>query len=243
MRLRSGIAALSLLLPSVAAWGPLGHRTVAYLASTFVQEETAAYFKHLLKDETEDYLASVATLNDEEVIEAAKFLIHFIGDIHQPLHTEDVLRGGTELWVKWHGHEQDLHRVWDSSILEEMVGNHDESPFNRAHDLAESLASEIRHGKYTADSKKWLIGMNLDNPNITTMNWANEVNDYVCTTVLPVRPKDLKGQPVDGAYAENAEPVIDTLLARAGYRLAAWLNLIASRMNESARAASVGGEL
>lgn len=205
-----------------------------------MQEETAAYFKQLLDDQTENYLASVATwaddirddhsfdfthdfhyidahdrppkscnvqssdckadgcvisaianytsrsldtsLDDEEVMEAAKFLIHFIGDIHQPLHTEDARQGGTKLFVKWHGQTVNLHRVWDSSILEEMVGNHEQSSFSRAHELAASLASEIQNGKYTADSKKWLSGLNLDNPNMTTMSWANEVNHYVCST-------------------------------------------------------------
>lgn len=42
----------------------LGHITVAYVASNFVQEETATYFKDLLRNDTEHYLAGVATWAD-----------------------------------------------------------------------------------------------------------------------------------------------------------------------------------
>lgn len=42
----------------------LGHITVAYVASNFVQEETATYFKALLRNDTEHYLAGVATWAD-----------------------------------------------------------------------------------------------------------------------------------------------------------------------------------
>ena len=48
-----------------------------------------------------------------------KLLIHFIGDIHQPLHVgrfED--RGGNDIKVKWFGKTTNLHRVWDSQIID-----------------------------------------------------------------------------------------------------------------------------
>ncbi len=49
---------------------------------------------------------------------AMKFLIHFIGDIHQPFHTgrpED--NGGTKVKVNWLGEKLSLHHVWDTSII------------------------------------------------------------------------------------------------------------------------------
>lgn len=55
----------------------------------------------------------------EDKENAMKFLIHFIGDIHQPFHTgrpED--NGGTKLKVSWLGDKTSLHHVWDSSIIE-----------------------------------------------------------------------------------------------------------------------------
>ena len=49
---------------------------------------------------------------------ALKFLIHLIGDIHQPLHVgrqDDV--GGNKVFIKWFSEETNLHRVWDESLI------------------------------------------------------------------------------------------------------------------------------
>ncbi len=48
-----------------------------------------------------------------------KMLVHFIGDLHQPLHTgrgED--RGGNDIQVRWFGEGSNLHRVWDSDMID-----------------------------------------------------------------------------------------------------------------------------
>lgn len=51
--------------------------------------------------------------------EALKSLIHLVGDVHQPLHVgngED--RGGNDVKVKWFGQNSNLHRVWDSEMID-----------------------------------------------------------------------------------------------------------------------------
>ncbi|MCF6213805.1 MAG: S1/P1 nuclease [Flavobacteriaceae bacterium] len=48
-----------------------------------------------------------------------KMLIHFMGDLHQPLHVgrgED--RGGNDIKVKWFNKPSNLHRVWDSNMID-----------------------------------------------------------------------------------------------------------------------------
>ncbi len=48
-----------------------------------------------------------------------KLLIHFIGDLHMPLHVghkED--KGGNDLQVRWFDKGTNLHRVWDSDMLD-----------------------------------------------------------------------------------------------------------------------------
>jgi hypothetical protein len=48
-----------------------------------------------------------------------KYLVHLIGDIHQPLHTgrfED--RGGNDIKLNFLGNASNLHRVWDTQIIE-----------------------------------------------------------------------------------------------------------------------------
>jgi hypothetical protein len=50
--------------------------------------------------------------------EALKFVVHFVGDVHQPLHAgyrSD--KGGNTYQVQFQGQGSNLHRVWDSGML------------------------------------------------------------------------------------------------------------------------------
>lgn len=61
---------------------------------------------------------SDASRPDAERREALKYLVHFVGDVHQPLHAgarED--RGGNEFQVNLDGRGSNLHSVWDREIL------------------------------------------------------------------------------------------------------------------------------
>ena len=69
-----------------------------------------------------------------------KLLVHFIGDIHQPLHVgrlED--RGGNDIKVKWFGKPSNLHRVWDS----EIINSHQMSYSELSNDLPILKKNEI----------------------------------------------------------------------------------------------------
>ncbi|WP_034890773.1 S1/P1 nuclease [Gillisia sp. Hel_I_29] len=48
-----------------------------------------------------------------------KMLIHFMGDLHQPLHTgrgED--KGGNDIQIRWFNDGSNLHRLWDSDMID-----------------------------------------------------------------------------------------------------------------------------
>jgi hypothetical protein len=68
----------------------------------------------------------IGTLRDDKTsaagkAQALKFLGHFVGDIHQPLHAgraED--RGGTAIKVRFLGEETSLHAVWDGGLIAGM---------------------------------------------------------------------------------------------------------------------------
>ena len=54
-----------------------------------------------------------------EKLFALKFLVHLVGDVHQPLHVghgED--RGGNSILVSWRGHDTNLHSIWDGDLVE-----------------------------------------------------------------------------------------------------------------------------
>ncbi len=57
-----------------------------------------------------------ATRSDKQL--ALKFIIHIIGDLHQPLHAGNGKdRGGNDLKLRFFGKETNLHRVWDTDLI------------------------------------------------------------------------------------------------------------------------------
>ncbi len=59
-------------------------------------------------------------LSTKEEREHIKMLVHLVGDIHQPLHVgccDD--QGGNKVKVKWFRNESNLHRVWDSDMIDD----------------------------------------------------------------------------------------------------------------------------
>lgn len=51
--------------------------------------------------------------------EALKFLVHLVGDLHQPLHlgrAEDL--GGNKVVMKWFGKDTNIHQIWDGMLID-----------------------------------------------------------------------------------------------------------------------------
>jgi hypothetical protein len=66
-------------------------------------------------------------------------IIHFIGDIGQPLHCEELEAGGNGIDVLYDGDDTNLHSIWDSDIPESVSGGSSESS-------AKSWASTLTTG-------------------------------------------------------------------------------------------------
>ncbi|KAL2758437.1 hypothetical protein ACRALDRAFT_1061618 [Sodiomyces alcalophilus JCM 7366] len=164
--------------------------------------------------------------------QAARFVVHFVGDIHQPLHDENVARGGNGIYVLWQGRRFNLHYVWDSAIAERLIGRNRRKPYDNAKWWAEELAVQIREGKFVEEKEGWLKDVDIDDATATALAWAREGNAYVCSHVLPEGPLAIEGQELSGEYYDKAAPVVELQIARAGYRMAAWLDLIARRFQE-----------
>jgi hypothetical protein len=73
-------------------------------------------------------------LSPQQEAERLKWLIHLVGDIHQPLHVgrgDD--RGGNNIKIMWFRADSNLHRVWDSDMIDDTKLSYTE--------LAESLGN------------------------------------------------------------------------------------------------------
>ena len=82
----------------------------------------------------------------EDKVFYLKMLVHFVGDLHQPLHIgqkED--KGGNTIQVQWFGKGTNLHTVWDSKMIEEWNMSYIELAKNSS-DLSKEQIESIKKG-------------------------------------------------------------------------------------------------
>tara|TARA_B100000575_G_scaffold252921_1_gene221211 strand:+ start:12582 stop:13358 length:777 start_codon:yes stop_codon:yes gene_type:complete len=135
-----------------------------------------------------------------------KLLVHFVGDLHQPLHIgryED--RGANRIYVKWFGRNSNLHRVWDS----EMINSHNMS--------YSELALNLPNPDFVVFTDE-----SNDFERSDILEWVNEIHEYTNKIYNDVSIDDKLGY--EYQY-ENFGTVRDLLLI-AGIRLAKILNYL-----------------
>jgi hypothetical protein len=158
-------------------------------------------------------LKSPATTQAERIL-ALKFILHFVGDLHQPLHASDNHdRGGNEvpvLYGKKHSPDK-LHAYWDTKLVKQLGKD--------AHAVGATLAKQITKVHATA----WSSGSPTD--------WARESFELSKKIVYDFsgekRIKDDHGGMdwyLDSKYDARALPVVREQLSKAGVRLAHLLN-------------------
>lgn len=163
---------------------------------------------------------------------ALRYLIHFIADLHQPLHTttnDDQGGNCTTITLFDDPKPANLHGTWDYGIIAHYLKQKNETPAQ----LAAKLDLE-----YRKKGKHWL----RQSPDFAGWIWeGHRVAEK--TTYDRLRPKlppapaengpgcavekektSALGIHIDSRYADVAMPVIDKQLAKAGYRLAEVLN-------------------
>ncbi|RDW84805.1 putative nuclease S1-1 [Coleophoma cylindrospora] len=155
----------------------------------------------------------------------ASVCVQFLGDIHQPLHDEELEVGGNGITVTFNGKSTNLHHIWDTEIPEKYVGGY---ALTDAKSWATTLTTAIKTGTYKSSAASWLKGMDITDAQASALVWASDANSYVCSTVLVDGVSAVEGVDLAGAYYTAALPIVKLQIAKSGYRLAAWLNLIAT---------------
>lgn len=199
------------------------------------------------------------SLSDAEVLNALRFIVHFVGDIHQPLHDEALeastaIRatllcladrceqvGGNDIDVTFNGTSTNLHHIWDTNMPEALRGGY---ALTDAKSWAADLTTDIKTGTYKSQKASWITDIDVTDVVTTTMAWAKQANAYVCSTVLPKGEAAVESGDLDGAYYKSAVPVIELQIARAGVRLAAFLDAVyASQSSSQKRSEQVEKDL
>tara|TARA_R110002096_G_scaffold27330_2_gene83710 strand:- start:17637 stop:18419 length:783 start_codon:yes stop_codon:yes gene_type:complete len=129
-----------------------------------------------------------------------KLLIHFIGDLHQPMHVgleED--RGGNDFKVQWFYKDTNLHRVWDSEMIEDYNMSYSEIAEN-ADFLTKTQIKHIQKG--------------------SIIDWVNETHALTRQVYENVKPdENLRYR-----YSYDNFKTVRSQLQLAGIRLAKVLN-------------------
>jgi hypothetical protein len=161
--------------------------------------------------------------------EALMFILHFFGDLHQPLHIENAYRGGNEIPVCFRKAcaRTNLHSVWDTLIPDKIVGL-GSAPTHPELKVAAAVWAEQLHGAALANAG--VAGVDpmaechdLMAPDSCSVNWAAESNAWVCKYVMKEGLEWLSSNDLSLDYYDGAKPIVEELISKAGLRLAGWL--------------------
>jgi len=132
---------------------------------------------------------------------ALKSLVHLVGDIHQPLHVGNGTdRGGNSFKVKYFRRDSNLHRVWDSEIIDGQNLSYSE------------WVKRINHAEKT-QIEEWQDGT---------------INDWALESMAMRESVYAIGEKKNLSYRYNYDHIdqVELRLLQAGVRLAGVLNSI-----------------
>lgn len=148
-------------------------------------------------------------INPQKRQKALKYLIHFVGDLHQPLHAgQNHDRGGNDVKVVFLGQTVNphtkkawnLHQVWDNGLLDQYAADPKQA---------------------TARLNQWLASQNeADLSGGSVTDWAMQSHDQARDHAYQFEAD----KRLDEDYVKQALPVIEGQIAMAGVRLAHLLN-------------------
>jgi hypothetical protein len=158
-------------------------------------------------------LGNPSTSKTEKIL-ALKFLLHFVGDLHQPLHAADNHdRGGNEVPVLIGKHpvHDNLHSYWDTQLVQRLGKD------------PKTVGAILNKRITKTKAGEWSRG--------TPTDWAKESFDAAKSVAYNFSGEKRffddhggKGERLDAKYNSRALPVVREHLSKAGIRLAAVLN-------------------
>ncbi|CAB0150356.1 hypothetical protein PSI9734_00909 [Pseudidiomarina piscicola] len=155
-----------------------------------------------LKDFTATLKDTSARHEDKQL--ALRFIVHIIGDLHQPLHVGSAAlndRGGNDVKVTFFGEQSNLHRVWDSGLVEHQKLSYSEF----SHWLQRKITPQQAQQWATPDPYQWI-------------NESSKLRDEIYPqTDEPYLAWD---------YVYSYTPTMKQRLQQGGVRIAAYLNQV-----------------
>ncbi|KAF9941919.1 hypothetical protein BGZ65_000748 [Modicella reniformis] len=168
--------------------------------------------------------------------EALKFFVHFMGDIHQPLHDSTPLRGGNDAPIKWGGRTNNLHSLWDTlMIVKDVNDRFDNNPqaylddtvnLAKTHWKDASTWTFCDHERNNA-TNPWSVDTNKIKT-LCPIQWAVDANALDCIYVWKEysATRDYSTDYFNQVTGSSSDFLVQRLLAISGVRMAAVLNEI-----------------
>lgn len=191
--------------------GPWHYVDIPFDAKSFDEKRDGKNGNNVI-DKINDCQATLKDLkaSKNDRVEALKFLVHFVGDEHQPLHCAERNgdKGGNGRLVFFLDRPRatNLHSVWDTAILLTRKGT------TRNAAYADTLNARIK----PEQAAEWEKG--------TPADWANESHKVAVEIVYRDIPADGPPPKLDKPYVDAGGLVIEQQLQRGGVRLAMILN-------------------
>ena len=155
----------------------------------------------------------------EQKIEALKFIVHFVGDLHQPMHVsraED--KGGNTIQLNYNGQGTNLHSVWDSKLIE-----HEGDDYQQLAGKCDQASPALIKQWQSDPVIKWI--------------WES----YAISTKLYAEVDAMKSRSIDDSYYTAHIGIIHERLEQAGVRLAGVLNTLFKDGVVGSAASGAGG--
>jgi len=172
-------------------------------------------YTHVLADKTATPQARLLAL---------KWVVHLVGDIHQPLHAEDNDdKGGNTVQVQFFGKGSNLHSLWDGGVIRQALSLQPGPNYTFDHAVVQNdamaLDAAITPDQRTAWATKNLLPQIVD----ASIVWADE-SHLLAQQVAYSDIDKPSGDAWSRRYQQKAWPVIQKRLEQGGVRLAEVLN-------------------
>ena len=179
----------------------------------------------------EDFRRQLADPRTEHAarVEALKYLVHFVGDVHMPLHciTRRGDKGGNMVWVREPNDVKAtrLHAFWDLTLVAKNITA-------LGMDVM-AYGDSLNRAVTAAQAKAWCTG--------TPADWAWEAHLLAVKDVYTGIPVRGKAVTLDATYVANSQRIVAEQLTKAGLRLAQLLNDIFNQSRPDLSSATSDG--
>ncbi|KAF9551157.1 hypothetical protein EC957_010043 [Mortierella hygrophila] len=183
-------------------------------------------------------LTPPTNVGDEKTREdALKFFVHFMGDIHQPLHDSTPFRGGNDAPIKFGKSKSNLHSLWDTLLLtkdvKERFGDNPQAYLDDTIKLTKTIwkseaASWTSCGPADSQPANPWSSVTKQVKTVCPIQWATVTNALDCTYVWNdySATRDYSTDYFQKVTGPSSDFLYQKLLAQSGIRMAAALNEI-----------------